>query len=302
MTQLINIKDNECTGCGICVQVCPHRLISLEKDKAVVDDRECFLCGHCRAVCPTEAVEIDELPNSMHLETFTADVIASDSRRIMSENLIALIEGRRSCRNYKTKKVPESLLRDLVQLGTMAPSGTNCQNWEFVILQEREDVLGLGNLVADYYRGLNNLAARPFLKHFLKMIGKTSLWNYYENYFSSVATALEEWDNDGVDRLFHGATAAIIVSAKKNSSCPQEDALLATQNILLAAEAAGLGSCLIGFAVEAIRRNSCTKKKVGIGDDEEVYSVICLGYPDVKYLRFAGRRTVEPKIIQLRES
>ena len=65
-----------------------------------------------------------------------------------------------------------------------------------------------------------------------------------------------------MDRLFHGAAAAILVTGRRQASCPAEDALLATQNILLAAHAMGLGSCLIGFAVEAMRRDpgACGKR------------------------------------------
>jgi hypothetical protein len=67
---------------------------------------------------------------------------------------------------------------------------------------------------------------------------------------------LADWYENGVDRLFHGAPAALVVAADRSlSSCPQEDALLATQNILLAAEAVGVATCLIGFVVEAAARD-----------------------------------------------
>jgi nitroreductase len=52
----------------------------------------------------------------------------------------------------------------------------------------------------------------------------------------------------------------------------------------------GLGTCLIGFAVEAMKRDVTIKKYLGIPDNERVYSVIALGYPDEKYQRTAGRK------------
>ena len=93
--------------------------------------------------------------------------------------------------------------------------------------------------------------------------------------------------------------AAILVTGKKDASCPAEDALLATQNILLAAHAMGLGSCLIGFVVEAMRRDAKLRRQIGIADDEEIYSVIALGYPAVNYLRPANRKVVVPRIVKL---
>jgi nitroreductase len=151
----------------------------------------------------------------------------------------------------------------------------------------------------EYYRKLNRLAANPLLRFIIKIIGRDSLGQYYHRYSGSVAEALREWEETGTDRLFHGAVAAILVTGKKDASCPAEDVLLATQNILLAAHVMGLGSCLIGFAVHAIRRDPALKKRVGITDDEEIYSVIALGYPAVTYLRPANRKVVVPRIIGL---
>lgn len=109
---------------------------------------------------------------------------------------------------------------------------------------------------------------------------------------------LEEWEVSGKDRLFHGATAAIIVGSKPGASCPTEDALLATQNILLAAHSMGLGSCLVGFAVSTLKESPAIKRSIGIPDDETVYSVIALGYPDESYEAVAGRKKAETRYFE----
>jgi nitroreductase len=116
---------------------------------------------------------------------------------------------------------------------------------------------------------------------------------YYRNYYPLVRKAIEEWEESGKDKLFHGAAAAIIVGSKPGATCPAEDALLATQNILLAAHSMGLGSCLIGFAVSAIKEAPEIKLSIGIPADETVYAVIALGYPDESYETVAGRKKPE---------
>jgi nitroreductase len=68
--------------------------------------------------------------------------------------------------------------------------------------------------------------------------------------------------------------------------------MLATQNILLAAHSMGLGSCLIGFAVEAMRNDPTIKPFIKITDKETVYAVIALGYPDEEYQGLTGRKKV----------
>jgi nitroreductase len=55
----------------------------------------------------------------------------------------------------------------------------------------------------------------------------------------------------------------------------------------------GLGSCLIGFAVSAIKEAPQIKRAIGIPAEETVYAVIALGYPDESYETVAGRRKVE---------
>ena len=83
---------------------------------------------------------------------------------------------------------------------------------------------------------------------------------------------------------------AIVVGSKQGGSTSAEDALLATQNILLGAHSMGLGTCLIGFAVIAMARDSHIQQALGIPPEETVHAVIALGYPDERYLRITGRK------------
>ena len=131
----------------------------------------------------------------------------------------------------------------------------------------------------------------------LRLTGNKTLQSYYENYFDTVEMALDEWDKAGLDRLFHSAPAAIVVAADKTSSCPGEDALLASQNMLLMGEALGLGSCLIGYVVEAARRDASINRLLDLDKKFQIYSVIALGHPAVKFLRPAGRRPLKPNMV-----
>jgi NAD-dependent dihydropyrimidine dehydrogenase PreA subunit len=48
-----------CTGCGTCVDVCPHAVFALRERKAVAVARErCMECGACRLNCQAGAVEV----------------------------------------------------------------------------------------------------------------------------------------------------------------------------------------------------------------------------------------------------
>jgi nitroreductase len=144
--------------------------------------------------------------------------------------------------------------------------------------------------VAGFFKRLNRLAENRLVRGGLRLFGKRELSDYYRDYYRSVQEGLSEWEHHGRDRLFHGARAAILVGSKPGGSCPVEDALLATQNILLAAHTLGLGSCLVGFAVSAMEKDAAIRSAVGIPRGERVHAVIALGYPAETYLRVAGRK------------
>jgi nitroreductase/Pyruvate/2-oxoacid:ferredoxin oxidoreductase delta subunit len=290
------IDREKCTGCGLCLEVCPDRTISLEENRAAVTGERCMECGHCRAVCPAAAIEVTALaPESLRFNSFAMENRWLEWGAFAPAELVRLMASRRSCRNYLAKPVSRALLEDLVKIGATAPSGTNSQKWTFTVLDRRDQVEKFGNRVALFFRKLNKMAANPFYRLLSGFTGKNELGNYYRRYFASVQRALDLRDREGCDLLFHGAPAAIVVGSEEGASCPAEDALLASQNILLGAHALGLGSCLIGFAVSAIKHDPAIKEILTIPRREKVHAVIALGYPAEHYQRLTGRRPLQPR-------
>ena len=53
---MINIINEECTGCGVCAAICPKEAIYLAENKngfrePVVDPKRCVECGLCKKIC-----------------------------------------------------------------------------------------------------------------------------------------------------------------------------------------------------------------------------------------------------------
>jgi heterodisulfide reductase subunit A len=68
---LVALMDEElCTGCGLCINICPYgaRTLNEEKKVAEVNVALCEGCGACAAVCPSGACEQANITSSQVLK------------------------------------------------------------------------------------------------------------------------------------------------------------------------------------------------------------------------------------------
>ncbi len=55
----LHLNVDKCTGCGMCLQVCPHSVFILQNKRAKILDRDaCMECGACARNCPEEAITV----------------------------------------------------------------------------------------------------------------------------------------------------------------------------------------------------------------------------------------------------
>ena len=55
----IEIRRNQCIGCGGCAEICPGSLIRLDNGKAFIPLPErCWGCASCVKECPAEAIAL----------------------------------------------------------------------------------------------------------------------------------------------------------------------------------------------------------------------------------------------------
>jgi 2-oxoglutarate ferredoxin oxidoreductase subunit delta len=60
---IIQIKEDWCKGCMICVEFCPEGVLAMENGKAkVVNLQACTACGLCELRCPDFAIVVDYKP------------------------------------------------------------------------------------------------------------------------------------------------------------------------------------------------------------------------------------------------
>lgn len=163
--------------------------------------------------------------------------------------VLKVIAQRRSVRQFKEEQIQDEALHAILEAGIQAPSGHNEQSWHFTVVQNKELI---NNINDGAKLGMRNCGIEWIVK-----IGHNENLN-----------------------IFYKAPTIIIVSAKKNAVTPLADVSGAIENMMLAAESLGLGSCWIGFT--KFHFTSPEKaKELAIPEGYEVQYAVSIGYkPD----------------------
>ena len=55
----LRVFEDKCVRCGMCLEVCPHAVLSLNGGKVKIEDRDaCMECGACAQNCPAGAIVV----------------------------------------------------------------------------------------------------------------------------------------------------------------------------------------------------------------------------------------------------
>ncbi len=177
---------------------------------------------------------------------------------IAVNDFINIIKSRRSIRSYLPEQIKEEELQAILEAGSWAPSAHNTQPWHFTVIQNKE------------------------------------LIDYISNYSKKVMSESPiEWiAKFGRSRqsIFYNAPTVVIVSGQKLEMFnPVVDCSAAIQNMLLAAESLGIGSCWIGLSMFFFA-NKDEVRKLNLPEGYEPFYAVCLGYKSHKNVWGPERR------------
>lgn len=269
----LTVDREKCNICGMCVLECPATIIQLVEPGPFpcwVEGGEelCILCGHCVAVCPLGAVELDTVKLKDCPPVNRADLPSA-------EQVELLIRSRRSIRAYKEQRVPNEVLAKLIDITRHAPSGSNSQSVQWLVIEDPAEVKRLSGLVVDWMRTmLAGLPATP------------------DSYRLDLIA--EAWDA-GIDIVMRNAPHLIVAHAPAEDVMAQSSATIALTTLELAAYSQGLGTCWAGFFYMAAMMHPPMMEALQLPEGHAVLGGMMLGYPKHKFSRVPVRN--EAKVI-----
>ncbi len=165
--------------------------------------------------------------------------------------VLKTIKNRRSIRKFKTDQIKKEELEAILEGGIYAPSAHNDQSWNFTVVRNKE------------------------LLDEMNTEAKSQAGNHEDRILRKMA-------NNDAFNIFYNAPTVIIVSGNENAMMPEVDCAAATENMLIAAESLGLGTCWIAFVMFLFEseKGELYKEKLKMPEGYKPYYAVALGYKD----------------------
>ncbi len=177
------------------------------------------------------------------------------TNRDATMGVMEAIAKRKSVRSYASDRLDRETINGLLVAATRAPTAIHEEQWAFVVVQGRA-----------LLKQLSELARPPFTaQHAPGQADQSeeSFANFHDPNFD----------------MFYDADTLIVICAKSTGRFVAADCWLAAENLMLAAYAMGLGTCVIGSAVGGLNSPQI-KTELGIPVEFDVVAPVIVGVPN----------------------
>ena len=173
-------------------------------------------------------------------------------------DIFETIAHRRTIRRFSEKQIEEAHLQQIMQAGLYAPSAGGRQGVIFAVCQDKAVNERLGRI--------KRANSHPHM---------ATTTSYVSREQPSIA------DDAKITNAFYDAPTVITMFAPKDFLFSKEDCALAAENMMLAADALGIGSCYIGQGWEAFADPFGQEilKQWNVPTDRYAVMQLLLGYP-----------------------
>lgn len=166
----------------------------------------------------------------------------------VENQVVKTIMERRSVRAYKPQPVGRDTMRIIVECGINAPNGMNAQPWEVRVVDSPAFIDGITALQLE----------------------------------SMSEEQIERMKGQGEFRNMFRNAPTVVFIANRSDGSGQLDCGLLGENMILAAQSMGIGSCCLGGPVAFVRSEAAAEylAALELPEDYQLLYAIGFGYPD----------------------
>ncbi len=253
----IVLAQDRCVRCARCCKVCPAQVFE-QSEYGKVDVSEqgmsrCIACGQCVAVCHRAAITLNDV-NPLSLDRLE-NAPLTDVQRGM------LFKARRSVRVYREEPLPFELVREALEDARYAPTATNAQEVEWILVEGRER--------------LHDIAAR--VVRWAGTLGGP---------YARVTAAFEA----GGDPVLRGAPGLILAHAPVSAHFAPQDCTAALTYLELSLHSRGAGTCWAGYVLAA--SHAGVNLGLPLPEGHIFLAGLMIGWPDLDFSRLPPRQPV----------
>ncbi|MDD5644186.1 MAG: nitroreductase family protein [bacterium] len=206
-------------------------------------------------------------------------------------DIFEVMKSRRSVRIFRGDDVPDGDIRKIIEYAVTAPSGSNQQPWKFMVIKDR----ALKNSMAERVnRKLSavrdNIKSAKAGEHFRSYLQYLTFFkdapvvicvltqpyrSVFENILQKYMPEAEKEEQALVDASIQSVSAAV-------------------QNLILAAQAMGYGTCWMTAPIIAQKD---IEELLGVDEPWHLTSVVPLGRPGAPQKNFSSRKPLDEVLV-----
>ncbi|MCJ8501557.1 nitroreductase family protein [Desulfatitalea alkaliphila] len=206
------------------------------------------------------------------------------------DDFMRFIRQRRSHRHFKSKAVPKKIIQQLIEAARYAPTGSNVQSVEIIVVEDAHRKRILSDLSVDFFaeagaKAAEQLRTMPVESRTPARLQLEKMVRYRNNMLQAKSV--------GYDPIFHQAPVVLMFHSPLETTTPKDNCVIASTTVGLFARTLGLESTYIGLLEIAARSYPPLAEAIGLPTGHQVQSVLITGYPKLKFLRHVDRNPIK---------
>lgn len=287
------IDHENCTLCGLCVEVCKGKPLYIENEKVQVDQSilfGCIGCGQCAAVCPKKCIIVE----GRELSARDFFELPPKAVRANYDQFLAMLQARRSTRAFKDREVEPEVVQKIIDAVATAPMGLPPSEVHITVLQGFARVEEFSRDMTEVFLSRKWMFS-PFMLALMRPFLGKEVYNLMKTFAAPLPDFFAEKWAINEDWLLYGAPLAMYFQTSPTAD-PIDFAVAGTY-AMLAAESLGLGTCMIGSIAPFLKNKTRVNEKYGIMTGYYQGIMVIFGYPKYKYIQGIYRSLGGVKII-----